>query len=57
MKNLTFTELEMVAGGDAEAADAYLHELHRKYGGKSILAVLARATDEEVDYYLALFDM
>ena len=28
MKKLTFTELEMVTGGDAAAADAYLHELH-----------------------------
>ena len=45
MKKLTFEELETVNGGDAAAADAYLHELHRKYGGKSILAVLARATD------------
>ena len=30
MKKLTFTELEMVAGGDAEAADAYLQELRRR---------------------------
>ena len=54
---MTFAELEMVNGGDAAAADAYLHELHRKYGGRSILDVLARATEEEVDYYIALFDM
>ena len=57
MKKLTFAELETVNGGDAAAADAYLHELHRKYGGRSILAVLARATDEEVDHYLELYHM
>ena len=55
MNRLTLTELAVVTGGDEAAADAYLHELHRKYGGRSILAVLARATDEEVNRYLELF--
>ena len=32
---MSFEELEMVAGGDAAAADAYLRELRRKYGGRS----------------------
>ena len=41
LKGCKKTELETVNGGDAAAADAYLHELHRKYGGKSILSVLA----------------
>lgn len=54
MKKLTFEELEMVTGGDEAAADAYLRELHKKYGGRSILMVLARATDEEVNHYLEL---
>ena len=57
MKKLTGAELEMVNGGVAAAADAYLHELLRKSGGRSILDVLARATDEEVDHYIELFDM
>ena len=51
MKKLTFEELEMVTGGDEAAADAYLRELHKKYGGRNILMVLARATDEEVNHY------
>ena len=54
---MSFEELEMVAGGDAAAADAYLRELRRKYGGRSPLETLARATHEEVDYLMALYEM
>ena len=57
MKKLTFEELEMVTGGDEAAADAYLRELRKKYGGKSPLETLARATSEEVDYLMALYEM
>lgn len=57
MKKLTFAELEMVAGGDQAAADAYLRELRKKYGGRSPLETLSRATEEEVDYLLALYEM
>ena len=57
MKKLTFAELEMVNGGDAVAAEAYLRELRKKCGGKSPLETLARATSEEVDYLMALYEM
>ena len=57
MKKLTFAELEMVNGGDAVAAEAYLRELRKKYGGKSPLETLAKATSEEVDYLMALYEM
>ena len=50
-------ELEMVNGGDEAAANTYLHELHKKYGGKNFLVDLARATEEEFHHYLELFDM
>ena len=47
----------MVNGGNAEAAEAYLRELRRKYGGRSPLETMARATTEEVDYLMALYEM
>lgn len=56
MKKLTFAELEMVNGGDAAAADAYLRELRKKYGGRSPLETLSRAAAEEVDYLMALYE-
>ena len=57
MKKLSLEELEMVNGGDAVSAEAYLRELRKKYGGKSPLETLARATSEEVDYLMALYEM
>ena len=46
----------MVNGGDAAAADAYLRELRKKYGGRSPLETLSRAAAEEVDYLMALYE-
>lgn len=57
MKKLTFAELEMVAGGDNAAAVAYLRELRKKYGGRSPLETMSRATEEEIDYLIALYEM
>lgn len=57
MKKLTFAELEMVAGGDNAAAVAYLRELRKKYGGRFPLETLSRATEEEIDYLIALYEM
>ena len=54
---ISLDELEMVNGGNAEAADAYLRELRRKYGGRSPLETLSRATTEEVGYLMALYEM
>ena len=42
---------EAAAGGRAQTADEYLHELFNKYGGSSMNDVLARATSEEADRF------
>ena len=50
-------ELEMVNGGDEAAAKAYMRELCRKYGVRSPLQTLSRATEEEFDYLMKLYEM
>ena len=56
MKKLSFAELEMVTGGNTAAAEKYLAELRKRYGGRSPLETLSRATPEEVDYLMALYE-
>lgn len=56
MKRLSLEEVRKVAAGTYEEAMAYLKELHKKYGGKSILDVLERCTPEEFDQFMLLGD-
>jgi len=54
MKKLTLTDLENITGGDEAAANTYLQELRKKYGGKSPLETLARAKKKEANHWLDL---
>lgn len=56
MNRLTLTELAVVTGGNTAAAEKYLAELRKRYGGRSPLETLSIATHEEVDYLMALYE-
>ena len=54
-KELSLTELDMVTGGDASAAESHLSELFRKYGVNNRFDALASATEEELIHHIELF--
>ena len=53
-RELSSDEINMVTGGEAAAASAYLNELSRKYGADNKFDALERATEEERLHHIEL---